>query len=75
MATITLRVPDEDLSLIDAEAGGNRTHFMLTAAREAARRLRRERLDAEVSRILIEDAERDLAVLAELSQTMADGLG
>ncbi|MDB5094628.1 MAG: hypothetical protein JWO85_2729 [Candidatus Eremiobacteraeota bacterium] len=74
MATITLRIPDEDLSLIDAEAGNNRTQFMLTAAREAALRLRRERLDAEVSRILLEDAERDLAVLAELSDTMADGL-
>ena len=74
MAIITLRVPDEDLALIDAEAGQNRTQFMLTAARELADRRRRERLDAEVSRILIEDAERDLSILAELSSTMADGL-
>jgi len=74
MATITLRIPDEDLALIDSEASSNRTQFMLTAAREAALRRRRERLDAEVTRILLEDTERDVAILDDLSDTMADGL-
>lgn len=74
MATITIRVPDEDLAAIDAAAGGNRTQFMLAAAREAAQRYQRARLDAEVSRILLEDADRDRAVLDDLSGSMADGL-
>jgi len=74
MAIITLRVPDEELALIDAEAGGNRTRFMLMAAHETARRLRRARFDAEVSRILLEDVERDQAISDEFSVTLSDGL-
>lgn len=74
MATITIRVPDEDLAAIDAAAGGNRTQFMLAAALEAAERYQRARLDAEVSRILREDADRDRTVLDDLSGSMADGL-
>ena len=74
MATITLRVPDDDLALIDAEAAGNRTQFMLAAARAAALQRRRERLDEEVSRILTEDAETNLELLAELAPSMADGI-
>ena len=65
MTTITLRVSDDDLALIDAEAGDNRTQFILNAARKTVRlrRRQRRRLDAEVSRILLEDAERDLTVM------------
>lgn len=74
MATITLRVPDDELAAIDAEAGDNRTQFMLAAAREAVQRRRRERLDAEVSRILLDDAERDVAILKDFAPTMSDGL-
>lgn len=71
---ITLRVPAEDLAAIDAEAGENRTQFMLAAAREAVARARRERLDAEIGRILAEDADENLAILGEFAHTMADGL-
>lgn len=74
MATITLRVPDDVLALIDAEAGNNRTQFMLNAAREAIARRRRARTDAEVSRILLEDAERDLAIQRDFAPAMGDGL-
>jgi hypothetical protein len=76
MATvaITLRVPAEELAAIDAEAGPNRTQFMLAAARDAVARARRERLDAEIGRILAEDAEENLAILDEFANTMADGL-
>jgi hypothetical protein len=41
---------------------------------ELADRRRHERLDAEVSLILREDAERDLSVVSEFFATMADGL-
>ena len=58
MATITLRVPDDVLAMIDAEAGTNRTQFMLNATREAISRRQRERLDTEVSFLLLEDVDR-----------------
>jgi uncharacterized protein (DUF1778 family) len=74
MATITLRIPDEVLAMIDAEAGDNRTQFMLNAAREAVRLRQRERVDAEVSRILLDDVDRDLAIARDFESTMADGL-
>ena len=74
MTTITLRVPDDVLALIDAEAGNNRTQFMLNAAREAISRRQRERLDAEVSFLLLEDVERDVAIADDFAPTMNDGL-
>jgi len=74
MATITLRVPDDVLAAIDAEAGDNRTQFMLNAAREAIRLRQRERVDAEVSRILLDDVERDLAIVRDFESTVADGI-
>jgi len=74
MATITLRVPDDVLAAIDEEAGNNRTQFMLNAAREAIRLRRRERVDAEVSRILLDDVERDLEIARDFESTLADGL-
>ncbi len=74
MTTITLRVPDDVLALIDAEAGNNRTQFMLNAAREAIARRRRERLDAEVSFLLLEDVERDVTIADDFAPAMNDGL-
>jgi hypothetical protein len=68
-------VPDDELASIDEAAGpNNRASFILTAAREAVVRLRRERLDAEVGRVLAESAEDDLATLADWSVIMADSL-
>jgi Arc/MetJ-type ribon-helix-helix transcriptional regulator len=73
--TITLRVPDADLAEIDAAAGsGNRTQFVLAAVRESIQRRHRERLDAEVARILALDADENLAMVAEFDHAMADGL-
>ena len=74
MATITLRVPDDILAMIDEEAGSNRTQFMLNAAREAISRRQRERLDSEVSFLLLEDVERDRAIADDFAVTMSDGL-
>lgn len=75
MPTITLRVPDADLAEIDAEAGpGNRTQFVLTAVRETIQRRHRERLDAEVARILALDPDEQLAIDAEFGHAIGDGL-
>ena len=74
MRTITLRVPDDVLALIEAEAGDDRTQFMLHAALEAVRLRKRERTDAEVSRLLLEDAERDLTIARDFALTVADGV-
>jgi uncharacterized protein (DUF1778 family) len=74
MATITLRVPDDILAMIDAEAGSNRTQFMLNAAREAISRRQRERLDAEVSFLLLEDVDRDMAIAHDFAPTISDGI-
>lgn len=74
MAKISMVVPDADLALIDEVAAPNRTAFMLAAAREAAVRIRRQRDDAEIARILDASAENDRAILAEFAATTADGL-
>jgi uncharacterized protein (DUF1778 family) len=75
MATITLRVPEDDLASIDEVAGAqNRTQFMLAAAREAVARVRRERVDAEVARILAEGADEDRLVSEEWSSVAADAI-
>jgi len=67
-------IPAEDLALIDSVASPNRTAFMVAAAREAAKRLAREREDEELARILDENADEDKALLREFAGTMGDGL-
>jgi metal-responsive CopG/Arc/MetJ family transcriptional regulator len=74
MATVTLRIPDDVLAEIDAEAGNNRTQFILNAARAAIVRIKRERLDEEVGRILVEDAIENLEINQEFAHTLLDGL-
>lgn len=74
MAKISMVVPDEDLAAIDEVATPNRTAFMLKAAKEAAARLRRERLDAEIARCLTESADDDRLLLDEFAGVAADGL-
>jgi hypothetical protein len=68
-------VPDHDLALIDREAGGNRTAFMVSASVDRARRLERERIDREILASLEASAESDAAVFAEWDGVSADGLG
>jgi hypothetical protein len=72
---VSLRVPDDELAEIDAEAGENRTQFMLDAVRATIVRLKRERLDAEVGRLLAESADENLAIANEFEQTLSDGIG
>ncbi len=74
MAIITLRIPDDVLAEINAEAGNNRTQFILNATKAAILALKRERLDAEVGRILVEDAHENLTIDKEFAHTLLDGL-
>lgn len=74
MATVTLRIPDDFLAEIDAEAGDNRTQFILNAARAAIKRIKRERLDEEVGRLLAEGADESIAIDHEFAHTLLDGL-
>ena len=74
MARISMIIPDEELALIDQVASPNRSAFMLAAAREAAARIRRQRLDEEIVRCLDETADEDAVLAAEFAGTAGDGL-
>jgi hypothetical protein len=71
MTTISVQVPDDVLALIDA-AGSDRTEFVLNAVHEAISH--RQSIDVEVSRLLLEDVERDLAVSDDFAPATNDGL-
>lgn len=73
MPKISMLVPDELLAEIDAQAGGNRTAFMVDAAVERARRARREKTDREIMGALDRDVERDARVYADWEATLNDG--
>jgi hypothetical protein len=74
MAKISMVIPDEDLALIDAVAEPNRSAFMLAAAKEAALRRHRERLDLEIASCLAETADEDTVLAAEFAGVAGDGL-
>ena len=74
MARISMVVPDADLAAIDEVASPSRTAFMISAAKDAVARLRRQRLDAEIVRCLAETASDDVALADEFAGTAADGL-
>lgn len=74
MAKISMLIADELLAEIDAQAGGNRTAFMVAASLERARTVRRERLDREIAESLEADADADMATYRDWEPTMADGL-
>jgi hypothetical protein len=74
MAKISMLIKDDDLAEIDAQAGGNRTAFMVEAALERARHRRRDFEDAEIERLCAENADETLAVYRDWEVTMADGL-
>lgn len=60
MPRISPLVSGEDLAIIDAAAWPNGSTFIVTAAREAAARIRRARVGAEVAAAVAEFAEDDL---------------
>ena len=77
MASIALRIPDDDLASLDAEAahdGSSRTQFVLDAVRAEIVRRHRLRVDEEVGRLLAEQADENRALAREFEATMADGL-
>jgi hypothetical protein len=74
MAKISMVVPDSALAEIDSSAQGNRTAFMISAALERARELRRMREDAEIAALSTANAELDRTVAREWAATGGDGL-
>ncbi len=68
-----MRVPDDDLAEIDAEAGSNRTRFILGAVRAHIAQRKRERLDHEIGRLLTDDGQEHLAIDREFAETLVDG--
>ena len=74
MAKISMVVPDSQLAQIDAEANGNRTAFMVSAAIEAAKRTRRERIDREIAADIAAHTDLDARVYTDWEGAIADGL-
>jgi hypothetical protein len=74
MAKISMVIPDDQLAKIDAEANGNRTAFMVSAAIEVAKRTHRERIDREIAADIVENADADAQVYSDWESTLADGL-
>lgn len=74
MAKISMVVPDDQLAQIDAEAHGNRTAFMVSAAIEVAKRTRRERIDREIAADVADHTGVDARAYADWEGTLADGL-
>lgn len=75
MAKISMLIADELLAEIDAQAGGNRTAFMVAAALERARAVHRQRVDREIAESVDANPDDDLALYRDWEATMADGLG
>ena len=74
MPRISMLISEEDLAVIDAAATPNRTAFMVAAAKDVARRVRRARRDAEIEGIMRENAGEDSALAEEFAGTLNDGL-
>jgi hypothetical protein len=74
MPKISMLIPEEALAEIDAQAGGNRTSFMVTAAIERARTLKRNQIDREIAATLTANAAENAATYRDWEPTLADGL-
>ena len=74
MAKISMLVPDDQLAVIDAHAGGNRTAFMIAAAVERAKVIKRERMDAEIAASVRASDDDDFVVYSEWESVVGDGL-
>lgn len=73
MPRISMLIPDDALALIDSVAE-NRTAFMVEAAVGAARRRRREIVDAEIADICKRNGAADLELAREFDATLRDGM-
>jgi hypothetical protein len=74
MPKISMLIPDDQLALIDAQADGNRTAFMIAAAVEQAKRVKRRRMDAEIAASVRASDDDDFTVYAEWEGVVGDGL-
>ncbi len=74
MAKISMVISDAALAEIDSCSGGNRTAFMVAAALERAKSLRRQREDDEIAAQCAANAESDVEFAAEWDATLTDGL-
>jgi hypothetical protein len=74
MAKISMMVPDDALAEIDESSGGNRTAFMVNAALEQARRIRRQREDEEIRQLCAANATLDAELAREWDSTVGDGI-
>ncbi len=74
MPKISMLIPDDQLALIDAQADGNRTAFMIAAAVEQAKRAKRERMDAEIAASVRASDDDDFTIYAEWEGVVGDGL-
>jgi len=70
--TISMSLQESDLALIDEFSGGNRTAFMVAAATDRARALRRAAIDEDIARCIADNDEAEL--VEELDGLIADGL-
>jgi hypothetical protein len=73
MPRISIFVPAGDLAIIDSVAASDRSHFIAAAARDAAMRVRRNRIDEEIESIMRATADHDVALAAEFACTLVDG--
>ena len=74
MPKISMLIPERQLALIDAQAGGNRTAFMISAAVERAKRLRRQRMDEEIAASIQDSEDGDFAVYKDWENVAGDGI-
>jgi uncharacterized protein (DUF1778 family) len=74
MPKISMLIPEDVLAEIDAQAGGNRTSFMVAAAIERARTLKRDQIDREIATTLTANATENAAAYRDWEPTLADGL-
>lgn len=74
MPRISILVANEDLAIIDSVAMSSRSDFIAAAARDAAMRIRRGRIDEEIESIMRANADHDVALATEFACTLTDGL-
>jgi uncharacterized protein (DUF1778 family) len=70
-----MMIPDDALAEIDESSGGNRTAFMVSAALERARLVRRQREDLEIAQACMENAASDAELMRDWQCTLGDGIG
>jgi len=67
-------IPADQLAEIDAQANGNRTAFMIEAAIERAKRLKRARIDDEIASSIRASEAGDFSEYEAWESTLNDGL-